>query len=60
MFYVPTSSNWCFCTTKGNMKPGNCTLPTHKTHSNYHVITVKLPFIRKIDRIHQTGLRKGA
>jgi len=24
VLYFPTSPNWCFCTTWGNRKPGNC------------------------------------
>ena len=24
ILYFPTSPNWCFCTTWGNRKPGNC------------------------------------
>jgi len=24
VLYVPTSSNWCFCTIWGSRKPGNC------------------------------------
>jgi len=62
--YLTTSICW-FCATLQNRKPRNCIFSlkhcmllcqqTHKTHSNYHLVTVELPFIPKvIDCMHQT------
>ena len=61
----PTSPIYWFCTTLWNRKPRNCIFSlkhcmllcqrTHKTHWNYHLVTVELPFIPKvIDCMHQT------
>jgi len=63
MLCYPTSSIWWFCTTLRNRKPRNCVFSLkhccianeHKTHSNYHLVAVELPFIPKvIDCMHQT------
>ena len=54
----PTSLIQWFCTTLRNRKPRNCVFSlkncmlfchrTHKTHSNYHLVAVELPFIPKV------------
>jgi len=67
MHCFPTSPISWFCTTLHNRKPINCVFSlkhyrdmllcqrTHKTHSNYHLVAVELPFIPKlIDCTHQT------
>ena len=58
MFSHLTYPFWCFCTTLQNRKPRNCVFSlkhhmllcqrTHKTHLNYHLVAVELPFIPKV------------
>jgi len=65
MLCFPTSPIYWFSTTLRNRKPRNCLFSlkhcvllyqrTYKTHSNYHLVAVELPFIPKvIDCMHQT------
>jgi len=58
MLCFPTSPVQCFCITLQNRKPRNCIFSllrcmllcqqTHKTHSDYHLVTVEPTFIPKV------------
>ena len=65
LVYFPMSPNYCFCTTWGNRKPGNCIFFTWMMHAFYQKHTKHIwkisPFtVKTIDCVHQTGPRKGA